>query len=466
MTSRSSEAPVAILGAGFAGLTAAVELRQCGVPVVILERSSSIGGLSRSFRDKEGFTYDFGAHFITNRLAATLGLGAECRTVEHYREAVWLDGRTYSYPFGLVRNPRFTADALVSRLRPVTKAPGSAREVFERRFGRRLCDTVAAPLLEAWSGVPAGELAASVADKVATSLPMTMWLRMAGRLTHRAVAIGYCRELPESASVWHVYPKNGVGELVAKLASEVEDAITLDSHVEAIVVENERVKAVRVGGVEMPVRGVFSSAPLHILPKLIEGSSALEDLTQFRYRPMLFVNLKLQGRRLLPEIVTWTPSRKYPFFRLTEAPWSMPWLAPEGKTIVTADIGCEVNDETWKLSEEDATARVMDSITDFIPDASERLLGSSVMKTPMAYPVFMSSYEPLRQRLASSFPIAGLVQIGRNGEFEHLLMEDVYWRTRRATAKFMAELTSGQSSAAAIREGSWPRQENLQPLAP
>jgi protoporphyrinogen oxidase len=208
----SSKLPVAILGAGFAGLAAAVELRRHGIPVRILEGAPSIGGLARSFHDEEGFTYDFGAHFITNRLAATLGLAAECRTVRHYREVVWLDGRTYAYPFGLARSPRFAVDAARSRLMAPFRGPAaSARELFERRYGRSLTDEVAAPLLEAWSGVPADRLAPSVADKVATSVSMTMWLRIAGKLTGRAVAICYCLEQPESAAVWNVYPEHGVG---------------------------------------------------------------------------------------------------------------------------------------------------------------------------------------------------------------------------------------------------------------
>ena len=438
--SRSSGLPVAILGAGFAGLAAAVELRRHGIPVRVLEGAPAIGGLARSFHDDEGFTYDFGAHFITNRLAATLGLGARCRTVRRYREAVWLEGKTYAYPFGLVRNPRFAAGAIRSRVSaPFRKPPASAREVFERRYGRALTDEVAAPLLEAWSGVSAEELAPGVADKVATSVPMTMWLRVAGRLTKRAVAIGYCRELPESAAVWHVYPERGISELVSRLASEVESDIVLNSRVESIVVENERVRAVNVGGETLPVRGVFSSAPMHVLPKLITGSNAIADLQEFRYRPMLFVNLKLEGRGLLPEVVTWTPSKQFPFFRLTEAPLSMPWLAPEGKTVVTADIGCQVGDELWKLSDEEATKLVLDNLGEFIPNAGARFIGSNVMRTPMAYPVFMASYEARRQQLANRFPITGLVPIGRNGEFDHLLMEDVYWRTRRSTARFIAE---------------------------
>ena len=47
---------------------------------------------------------------------------------------------------------------------------------------------------------------------------------------------------------------------------------------------------------------------------------------------MIFVNLKFNRRGVLPNTVVWTPSG-FPFFRVTETVLSMPWLAPEGKTI-------------------------------------------------------------------------------------------------------------------------------------
>ncbi len=67
---------------------------------------------------------------------------------------------------------------------------------------------------------------------------------------------------------------------------------------------------------------------------------------------MTFVNMRFEGRGLLPDVVVWTPEDKYPFFRLTETAVSMPWLAPEGKTVITVDIGCEKGDEIWEMDEE------------------------------------------------------------------------------------------------------------------
>ena len=72
--SLNANKPVVILGAGLAGLTAANFLRQNNIPVLLFEAGNKIAGLAQSFHDKDGFTYDFGAHFITNRLAKAVGI--------------------------------------------------------------------------------------------------------------------------------------------------------------------------------------------------------------------------------------------------------------------------------------------------------------------------------------------------------------------------------------------------------
>ena len=68
-----TEKPVIILGAGLAGLTAAAYLRRHGIPIRVFEAGAAIAGLCKSEKDEDGFTYDCGAHFLTNRLAAAAG---------------------------------------------------------------------------------------------------------------------------------------------------------------------------------------------------------------------------------------------------------------------------------------------------------------------------------------------------------------------------------------------------------
>lgn len=433
MSPISQDKPVVIVGGGIAGLTAANYLRQRGAPIQLYEAGKQLAGLAQSFHDADGFTYDFGAHFITNRLAAAVGISSECRLVPRYGETVFLDGKTYGYPFGLMRVPRFAASGVTTKIRAVgaKEKPASAAAWFRSKYGRALADEVAIPLTEAWSGAKAEDLATAVGDSIPGSVAHTLFLKLAGRLTGRAVACGYSREMPEKPSVWHVYPREGVATLCHKLAESLTDAIQLESPVEAILVEGNRVVGVRVAGREREAGAVVSTAPVHILAKLVKGTDALNFLSRFRYRPMIFVNMRFRGRGLLPDVVTWTPESQFPFFRLTETPLSMPWLAPEGKTIITVDIGCEVGDEIWKMEDDCLGELCVDKMSPLIPDARERYLGSRVLRTPLAYPVFLSEYEADRQRFENGSGVEGLFSIGRNGEFRHIFMEDAYWRTLR-----------------------------------
>ncbi|MGE5728377.1 MAG: hypothetical protein ACM34L_07245, partial [Gemmatimonas sp.] len=76
--------------------------------------------------------------------------------------------------------------------------------------------------------------------------------------------------------------------------------------------------------------------------------------------------------------------------------------------------------------------------------------GCKVLRTALAYPVFLKEYETERRELARSTGVAGLWSIGRNGEFAHILMEDVYWRTLKRTNELATWLeTTGSSATAA-----------------
>lgn len=428
---RPARAPVAIVGGGLAGLVAAHELRRRDIPVIVFEAGKQVAGLATSFRDEDGFVCDFGAHFITNRLAAALGVGGNCRDVRHYGETVFIGGRTYGYPFGLLRVPRYVASAAVSRARRWRPPPAiSADDWYRTNYGPRLADEVAIPLVEAWSGVPATELAPSViAPQLERGTAHVARLKLASRLSGRAVANGYSREKPESPHVWHVYPEGSLGFLCEHLAAGLDGAVRLESPVEAILVEDGRAVGVRVRGETHEAAAVVSTAPVHILAKLVKGTDRLAHLARFRYRPMVLVNMRFSGRGLLPDVVTWTPARELSFFRLTEATWSMPWLAPPGKTTINADIGCAVGDAMWTMADDALGELCVRQLEQIVPSARSRYLGCRVMRTPIAHPIFLREYEAERQAFAAGTSVAGLYSIGRNGEFAHILMEDVYWRT-------------------------------------
>lgn len=420
--------PIAILGAGIAGLTAAQALKRRGLPVLVFEAGKAIGGLASSFKDAEGFSHDVGAHFVSNRLAGLLGAADICEPLPRYGEAVSLDGKSYSYPFGLMRKPQFAIDAIRERWseRPVS----SAADWYRAKFGVSLAEQVAIPLTEAWSGAAAEELSPAVGQKFGPSILKSLYLSAATIVTGRAVCNGYSHEEPENAGVYHVYPHGGIARLLEPTANAVRDDIRLESPVTGILTEDNRVTAVEVNGERMEVAAAISTAPVHILPRLVKGTDRLDGLSQFRYRPMIFVNLHFNGRGLLPDTMLWVPDRSQPFFRLTETPISVPSLAPEGKTTITFDIGCQIGDAHWTMPEYELARMCLDGLARIVPQARSAFIKvGGIVRTPVAYPVYLNQYETVRARFARSTGIDGLYSIGRNGEFAHILMEDVYWRT-------------------------------------
>jgi protoporphyrinogen/coproporphyrinogen III oxidase len=436
----SSAAPVAVLGAGIAGLVAARRLQAQGIPVQVYEGGPRIAGMAATHVDPDGFSYDVGAHFITNRLAGALGVGHDCRTVRYYGEVVLLDGTYRNYPFGLVGVPRFAKAAVAAKLRRSDDRPKTAADWFRQEYGQALADEVALPLVEAWSGAPADELSPAVGDKIPSSVVHTMWLRAAARLTRRAVAIGYCQEQPQSAGVYHVYPNHGVGTMCDAIASQLgDDVIHLDSPVERIYVEDGTAVGVKVAGCDVPARMVVSTAPVHVLPKLVEGTDVLDPLARFRFRGMVLVNLKLEGTNLLRDTVVWLP-QGFDTFRLTEATRSMPWLAPEGKTLVLAEYGAQPGDTVWTTDDDTLVEKALGELAMIVPDVRSRFLSGRVLRQPLAYPIFHLDYEADRQRLRTDGTgVENLISVGRNGEFDHILMEDLYWRTIARMDRWMAD---------------------------
>lgn len=94
-----------IIGAGPTGLGAAFRLKELGITdFVIIEKESKAGGLSRSYTDDKGFTWDLGGHvqfshykYFDDLMRKALG---DEGWLTHQRESwVWMRDRFIPYPF-------------------------------------------------------------------------------------------------------------------------------------------------------------------------------------------------------------------------------------------------------------------------------------------------------------------------------------------------------------------------------
>ena len=98
-------------------------------------------------------------------------------------------------------------------------------------------------------------------------------------------------------------------------------------------------------------------------------------------------------------------------------------------TTINVDIGCETDSECYQMDEAQIGDLCIEHLEEMFPGARQRFQGCRVVRTPIGYPVYLNEYEDQRAALESGMPIQGLYSVGRNAEFAHILMEDIYWRT-------------------------------------
>ncbi|HLP77239.1 MAG TPA: protoporphyrinogen oxidase [Candidatus Paceibacterota bacterium] len=162
--------PVAIIGAGITGLTAAFYLKRKGVPVTVYEASGRVGGVIQSLR-KDGFLAEFGPNTLLEtstkirQLVIDAGLEsrrldpdskAEARYVVRYHRPVEMPGS----PAGFLTTELFSLKAKLAVLREPFIAPRrdgveeSIAQFVVRRFNQEFLDHAIDALV---AGIYAGD---------------------------------------------------------------------------------------------------------------------------------------------------------------------------------------------------------------------------------------------------------------------------------------------------------------------
>jgi squalene-associated FAD-dependent desaturase len=185
---RRSSARVAVIGAGWAGLAAAVRLVELGRPVTLFEMAACAGGRARGV-ERDGETFDNGQHILIGAYRETLALmrrvGADPETLLHRQPLTLVQpGRlglvlppgsaVPSFVRGVLANHDWT---VAERLALLAAAGGWAMRRFRcapatsvgqlcARLPARLRDDLIDPLCVAALNTPAAEASASVLLRV------------------------------------------------------------------------------------------------------------------------------------------------------------------------------------------------------------------------------------------------------------------------------------------------------------
>ena len=181
---------VVIIGAGPAGLTAALELSNRGVPAVVLEADKQVGGLARTVNYK-GYLFDIGGHRFFTKWDEVNGIWNEIlgdKFLERPRlSRIYYKKKFLMYPLaakdalfglGLLESVRILLSYVKARLMPTSKEE-NLEEWVSNRFGRRLYEIFFKTYTEKVWGVPCTTIRAEWAAQRVKGLSLLTAVRNA-----------------------------------------------------------------------------------------------------------------------------------------------------------------------------------------------------------------------------------------------------------------------------------------------
>jgi protoporphyrinogen oxidase len=329
MNSPTSSTPVLIVGAGLAGLSAAVHLEDAGAPFRLIERAPQPGGHAVTTED-EGFLFDRTGHLLHLRdegiRERVLGWLGDRLVAVQRRSRVYSHGVYTRYPFqantfGLP--PRVAYECLMGFLAAQRSPPAREPDNFEdfclAHFGEGIARHFMLPYNERLWGVSPREITAAWCQRF-VPLPSVEDV-VAG-----AVGLND-RELGYNASF--LYPRRGIGELPAAMARSLRAPIELGRPLRALDWKN---RLAHLDGETIAYDRLITTAPLDALGRLLvdpppEVAAAFGALrcTGLHY---LDVAIDAPLRRDFHWI--YVPEARFPFYRVGAYSHFSPEVAPAG----------------------------------------------------------------------------------------------------------------------------------------
>ena len=351
---------VAVIGAGPAGMTAALQLSRGGAEVSVYEAGPCVGGLARSL-DLWGQRVDLGPHrfFSTDARVNRLWLdvvGSEYAMVDRLTRIHYKD-RFFHYPLkplnacwnmGLADAASCLASYLKEQLRPGSSTTDdvSFESWIVRRFGRRLFDMFFKSYSEKLWGIPCRELSADFAAQriKQLSLPEAVMSALSTRRarSHKTLVDRFA------------YPLGGTGSVYEKMADQFRDhggQIHLQCPVQRILHDDFDVRGIELsGGHVEDFDHVVSTMPLTMLTgglaDVPEDVQAAADSLQFRNT--ILVYLHVDSDSLFDDQWLYIHAPDLKMGRVTNFRNWVPQLHGDaGTTILAVEHWCDDDDPIW-----------------------------------------------------------------------------------------------------------------------
>ncbi len=421
-------APVLILGAGPAGLTAAYELAKNGVRAIVLERDGVVGGLARTV-EHNGYRFDIGGHRFFTKSSYVEKIWKDVLgddlLVRPRLSRIYYRSRFFHYPLepldalrGL--GPAEAVRCLASFVR-AHLAPSLPEEDLEtwvsNRFGRRLYEIFFRSYTEKVWGMRCHEISAEWGAQRIRGLSLATILSdaLTGRLRPKESARSLARQF--------YYPRLGPGMMWSRMREIVEQLgveVVLNAPVEEISWTPAGVTSVRAGGRCYASEQFISSISIRELIGRLspepdeELHRAMDD---FQYRDFITVALIVRGGNLFPDNWIYVHDPAVAVGRIQNyGNWSRDMAPDPATSCLGLEYFCQQDDGLWSKPDEQLKAQAVRELDYLGLARSARVLDAQVVRVPKAYPVYNGAHRrgvaAVRAFLRTK---PNLQLIGRNG---------------------------------------------------
>jgi protoporphyrinogen oxidase len=364
-----------IIGAGPAGLAAAMELSKKGKQFIVIERQATVGGLSKTYEFREGnllFRTDNGPHRFFSKNQYLYDFIEELlseRWIQVKRQTrQYIEGKFYDYPVnalqalknvGFVRAVRMGLDYIVAKIRyGLFKHPiENFADYVHANFGKSLGQFNMINYTEKIWGISAKDIHVDWAGQRIKGLNVTALVK---DMLSSLVRIKNSKK-PKTLVDTFYYPELGTGLIYETIRSKLESQgyqIMCSTEPKKLVHTNGRVTSVICsspeGEIEFVCKHLIESVPLKSFLDLLEPrppQAVMNAQKLLTYRSQVYVFITLDRASVTADQWIYFPETTNPIGRMSEMRNFSPQMSPEGKTSLFIEFFCTKGDALWTMSE-------------------------------------------------------------------------------------------------------------------
>ena len=420
-------AEIVIIGAGPAGLSAALDAAEAGHRCTLVEASNAVGGMAGSF-EFAGQRVDYGSHRLHQALAPRMlerfsALLGDDLQVRPRNGRIRLRDRWVRFPLraaNLVATlpPSFSVRVATDLATGPLRRPGGTS--FEDEVRARLGPTIArefyGPYARKLYGVEAGELDAELAQRRVSAASGADIVRRIARAARRS-------------GRQFLYPRQGYGQLSEALAEAAVRAgvdLRLSTTATSIYLRSDQTvisiepTGALSGADSLSAEIVLSTAPVPTLASITRPApptEVLDAVARCRTRAMVLVYLAVERDQYTRFDAHYFPGTDIRIARLSEPKNYRDGDDPAGQTVLCAELACWPGDDLWYGDNDQLAQIVIDDLSrSGLPEVDPSM--TAVRRLRSVYPVFESSTMADRVTVngwVRSLASRGLLSFGRQG---------------------------------------------------